>query len=61
MGKYHAGFGREGACFLPDLLGVAAHSCLSLRTGRRGYDRLQEGRWGKSGPCDGILMALALF
>ncbi len=29
MGNYHAGFGREGACFLPDILGVAAHSYLS--------------------------------
>ncbi len=30
MRKYHAGFGREGACFLPNLLGMAAHSYLSL-------------------------------
>jgi hypothetical protein len=29
MRKYHAGFGREGARFLPDLRGVAAHSYLS--------------------------------
>ena len=29
MRKYHAGFGREGACFLPDFLGMAAHSYLS--------------------------------
>jgi hypothetical protein len=28
MRKYHAGFGREGACFLPTILGVAAHSYL---------------------------------
>jgi hypothetical protein len=21
MGNYHAGFGREGACFLPDFIG----------------------------------------
>ena len=33
MGNYHAGFGREGACFLPDLLGVAAHSYLRVRKG----------------------------
>ena len=31
MRKYHAGFGREGACFLPDLKGVTAHSYLSRR------------------------------
>ena len=24
MGNYRAGFGREGACFLPYILGVAA-------------------------------------
>ena len=31
MRKYHAGFGREGACFLLDILSVAAHSYLSRR------------------------------
>lgn len=37
MRKYHSGFRREGACFLPDILGVAAHSYLSPTGGDREF------------------------
>ena len=41
MRKYHAGFGREGACFLLDILSVAAHSYLSHPDGIMGVKILK--------------------
>ena len=35
MRKYHAGVGREGACFLPASLGAATHSYLRPGSGLR--------------------------